>query len=178
MFSYDIYLVRTLMHASLTTYFGWHPLVHTACTHPTTLSIFYIYWFSISRSRGDWVTIPACIAARLILLHIIDSSAMHVIVRLLFAEVRTGEVFQLLQLKWRVFAAFVRRMLRYWMDIGHQLLFVHCMSKETLILIPSRLPCACVELECRENSAFNLALCPSVVNANWMKVLLNAVLNW
>jgi hypothetical protein len=32
-------------------------------------------------SRGGWVTIPACIAVRHILLHIIDFSAVHVIVR-------------------------------------------------------------------------------------------------
>ena len=63
--------------------------------------------------RGGWVTIPACIAGRHILLYIIDFSAVHVIVRLAFAEVRTGEVFQLLQLKWQVFAAFVGRMFRY-----------------------------------------------------------------
>ena len=37
---------------------------------------------------------------------------------------------------------------------GHELLFVQCVSKETLILIPSGLPC--VELECRENSAMSI----------------------
>jgi hypothetical protein len=37
---------------------------------------------------------------------------------------------------------------------GHELLFVQCVSKETLILIPSRL--LCVELECRENSAVSI----------------------
>jgi hypothetical protein len=59
------------------------------------------------------MTIPACISARHILLHIIDFSAVHVTVRLAFAGVRTGEVFQLLQLKWQVFVAFVGRMFRY-----------------------------------------------------------------
>ena len=63
-------------------------------------------------ARGGWVTIPACIAGRHILLHIIDLSAVHVIVRLAFVEVKTREVFQLLQLKWQVFAAFVGRMFR------------------------------------------------------------------
>jgi hypothetical protein len=58
------------------------------------------------------VTIPACIVSRHILLHIIDFSAVHVIVRVALAEVRTGEVFQLLHLKWKVFAAFVGRMFR------------------------------------------------------------------
>jgi hypothetical protein len=31
---------------------------------------------------------------------------------------------------------------------GHELLFVHCVSKQPLILIPEGLPCD--ELECRE----------------------------
>ena len=52
----------------------------------------------------------------------------------------------------------------------HELLFVHCVSKQPLMLIPDGLPC--VELECREvhvsfmNSldVRRIALFPSVVN--------------
>ena len=80
------------------------------------------------------MTIPACIAARHILLHIIDFSALHVIVRLAFAEVRTGEVFQLLQLlKWQVFAAFVEEYVGIEWTRPSVCLLSECVSKETLI---------------------------------------------
>ena len=52
----------------------------------------------------------------------------------------------------------------------HELLFVHCVSKQPLFVIPNGLPC--VQLECREiHVSFldsldirRIALCPSVVN--------------
>jgi hypothetical protein len=59
---------------------------------------------------------------------------------------------------------------------GHELLCVHCVSKQPLILIPEGLPCD--ELECREVHVYMrfmfivlrivrrivLVLCPAVVN--------------
>jgi hypothetical protein len=59
---------------------------------------------------------------------------------------------------------------------GHELLCVHCVSKQPLILIPEGLPCD--ELECREVHVYRrfmfivlrivrrivLVLCPAVVN--------------
>ena len=106
----------------------------------------------ICMSRGGVRTIPACNAVRRGFLHIIDFSLCAVIVRSAFV------VFTL-----RCFERFRKGFIEKNCKMvnfctvhgkkasflgGHELLFVHCVSKQPLILIPEGL--SCDELECRE----------------------------
>ena len=97
-------------------------------------------------------TIPACNAVRRGFLHIIDFSLCAVIVRSAFV-VFTPRGFE------RFRKGFIEKnckMVNFCTVHGkkasflggHELLFVHCVSKQPLILIPEGL--SCDELECRE----------------------------
>jgi hypothetical protein len=97
-------------------------------------------------------TIPACNAVRRGLLHIIDFSLCAVIVRSAFVAFtpRHFEGFR------KDFIEKNCKMVNFCTICGkkasflaeHELLFVHCVSKQPLIIIPEGLPCD--ELECRE----------------------------
>ena len=102
--------------------------------------------------RGGVRTIPACNAVRRGFLHIIDFSLCAVIVRPAFV-VFTPRGFE------RFRKGFIEKnckMVNFCTVHGkkasflggHELLFVHCVSKQPLILIPEGL--SCDELECRE----------------------------
>ena len=118
-------------------------------------------------------TIPACNAVRRGLLHIIDFSRSAVIVRSAFAAFthRGFGRFEKIYRKHCKMASFctIRGTKASFLG-GHELLFVHCVSKQPLLLISEGLPC--VQLECREvHVSFTdsltirrIVLCPSVVN--------------
>ena len=97
-------------------------------------------------------TIPACNAVRHGFLHIIDFSLCAVIVRSAFV-VFTPRGFERFR---KGFIEKTCKMVNFCTVHGkkasflggHELLFVHCVSKQPLILIPEGL--SCDELECRE----------------------------
>jgi hypothetical protein len=102
---------------------------------------------------------PQCIAFYGVLLHIIDFSLCTVIVRSAFGAFTP-----------RGFSEKTNRKIVKWRICRHELLFVHCVSKQPSILSTEGLPC--VQLECREvHVSFTdsltirrIALCPAVVN--------------